>query len=123
MHLLLALPDEQLLRIMTLTIYPVDFDVAAAAHVLGQSACPIKTSSLLRELHRLGLAEVAPSRGQWRLHAAVRDAAIELAAKLQLPLIAARCFFHPPQPGCLNMTLTEQAAHIYCEPGTPLVSS
>ena len=96
-HLLLVLPDEQLLRIITLAIFPADFDVAAAAHVLGQSACPTKTSSLLRELHRMGLAEVACTRGRWRLHAAVRDAGIALAAKLQLPLIAARCIIHTMQ--------------------------
>ena len=123
MHLLLALPDEQLLRIITLSIFPADFDVAAAAKVLGQAACPTKTSSLLRELHRLGLSEAAPSRGRWRLHASVRDAATELAAKLQLPLIAARCFIHSTKAGCLNITLTDQAAHICCEPGAPLVSS
>ena len=82
------LPD--VLRLVQLSILPGTFATATAAQVLGQASCPTETILLLRKLHLLGLVELGPGLGTWRLQGSVRAAAAELAVHLQLPLISAR---------------------------------
>jgi hypothetical protein len=83
------LPD--VLRLIQFSILPGAFHTATAAEVLGQAACPTETALLLRKLYNVGIVEMGPGQGNWRLQGGVRGAAAELAVQLQLPLISARC--------------------------------
>jgi len=82
------LPD--VVRLIQLSILAGAFHTAMAAQVLGQASCPTETALLLRKLYNLGLVEMGPGHGTWRLQGAVRAAAADLAVQLQLPLISAR---------------------------------
>ena len=71
-----------LLRLAQLFILPGTFATATAAQVMGQAACPIETSLLLRRLRMLWLVELGRGFGTWHLQASMRVAAAKLDAQI-----------------------------------------
>ena len=103
-----CLPEDSLLRLLQLAIFPGTFDTIAAMKILGASWCGCLVLSFLQRLNLLSLAQHETPSDRWRLHSSVVSSARQLADQLSLPLIATRHTSYLP-PYSLAVSLTNQS--------------